>query len=115
MTQTLYRFYWDVQRHGEIESLFIADDEQVAAVLGMKVYLGEVLGKHSDIQGTLDAEDLLIITQEPGIIADLRRVFSGDKINSYRFRNGTLCGINPLNCIIDDEGNEVEFPLKLTP
>ncbi len=115
MTQTLYRFYWDVQRHGEIESLFIADDEQVAAVLGMDIYLGEVLGKHSDISGTLDAEDLLIITQEPGIIADLRRVFSGAQTDSYRFRNDTLCGINPLNYLRDEAGDDVEFPLKLTP
>lgn len=108
MTQTLYKFRWDVPRLGEIESLFIADSEQVEAVMGMTVYFGEVLGKHSDIQGTLDPEDLTIITQEPGVIADLVRLFSGDRYG----RSGSLCGLNPLHTLQDDEGNEVEFPLK---
>lgn len=108
MTQTLYKFYWDVYRQGEIESLFIADDEQVEAVLGMNVYFGEVLGKHSEVYGTLDAEDLTVITQEPGVIADLLRVFAGDG----RAKTGTICGLNPLHALRDEEGDEVEFPLK---
>lgn len=109
MTQTLYKFYWDVHRNGEIESLFIADSEQVEAVMGMTVYFGDVLGKHSDIQGTLDPEDLTIITQEPGVIADLYRLFSGDR----RSKTGTLIGLNPLHSLQDDEGNDFEFPPKL--
>jgi hypothetical protein len=109
MTQTLYRFYWDVHSQGDIESLFIADDEAVDAVLGMNVYFGEVLGKHSEVYGTLDAEDLTIVSQEPGVIADLVRLFASDS----RAKHGTICGLNPLHYLRDDEGDEVEFPLKL--
>lgn len=109
MTQTLYKFYWDAHRAGEIESLFIADDEQVEAVLGMNVYFGEVLGKHSEVYGTLDEGDLTVVTQEPGVIADLLRVFAGDR----RAQHGTICGLNPLHYLRDDEGDEVAFPLKL--
>lgn len=108
MTQTLYKFRWDVYRHGEIESLFIADDEQVGAVIGMTVYFGEVLGKHSEISGTLDPKDLTVITQEPGVIADLMRLFAGDRWG----RSGSLCGLNPLHALQDENGDEVEFPLK---
>ncbi len=108
MTQTLYKFYWDVPRQGDIESLFIADSEQVKVVMGMTVYFGEVLGKHSDVSGTLDPEDLTVITQEPGVIADLVRLFSGDRWE----RSGSLCGLNPLHYLQDENGDEVEFPLK---
>lgn len=109
MTQTLYKFRWDVPRQGEIESLFIADSEQVEAVMGMTVYFGEVLGKHSDVQGTLDPEDLTIITQDQRVIADLIRLFAGDRWG----RSGSLCGLNPLHSLQDDEGNDFEFPPKL--
>ena len=108
MTQTLYKFYWDVHSQGEIESLFIADDDEVEEVMGMNVYFGEVLGKHSEVYGTLDDGDLTIVTQEPRVIADLVRLFAGDR----RAQHGTICGLNPLHYLRDDEGDEVAFPLK---
>lgn len=108
MTMTLYKFRWDAYRNGRIESLFIADSEKVAQVMGMTVYFGEALGKHSDVRGTLDPEDLTVITQKPGIIADLFHIFAGDRWG----RSGSLCGLNPLYHLRDENGNEVEFPLK---
>lgn len=108
MTQTLYKFYWDAGRGGEIESLFIADSEQAEAAFGLDVYFGEVLGKHSEVSGTFEPKDLTVITQEQGVIADLIRLFAGER----KGKRGTLCGLNPLFALQDEDGEEVEFPLK---
>ena len=64
----LYRFHWDVGDRGDIASVFVADDEKVSAAIGKTVYFGEVLGKHSDITGTLEENDLKILSEDQTFI-----------------------------------------------
>jgi hypothetical protein len=52
----LYSFYVDYGRCGEISGLFIALEQSVKGSIGKFVYLGEVLGKHSDVSFRLKAE-----------------------------------------------------------
>ncbi len=54
----LWKFGWDCGRIGEVEGLFVTTQEEIEQNIGKRVYFGEILGKHSDIQGTLDMEDL---------------------------------------------------------
>jgi hypothetical protein len=54
----LWSFYWDCGRQGGVEGLFVATDDEVKAVIGKRVYFGEILGKHSDVYGTLEANDM---------------------------------------------------------
>jgi hypothetical protein len=58
MSKSLYKFFWDCGRMGDVEGLFIADEEDVAEAIGKEVYFGEILGKHSEVYGTLDEGDL---------------------------------------------------------
>ena len=44
-TRALYRYEFDVPRHGCIEHLFVATDEQIKANEGKKLVFGEMLGK----------------------------------------------------------------------
>lgn len=60
----LYSFFWDCGRMGDVEGLFIAEESEVDAAIGSEVYFGEILGKHSDIRGTLSSEDLKVISDE---------------------------------------------------
>lgn len=64
----LYRFYWDCRREGEVVGLFAADEESVRDAVGKQVYFGEILGKHSEIYGTLNKEDLTVLTEDQDFI-----------------------------------------------
>ena len=86
----LYRFFWDCGRMGDIESLFIATPAEVAEALGKYVYLGEALGKHSEISGVLEACDLELISDDQEKIEWLSEIL-GHSISGY----------NPLDYVRD--------------
>lgn len=71
--KTLYRFHWDCGRMGEVSGIFAATKAQIANALGKQVYLGEVLGKHSEIYGDLDESDLTELTSDATFIAQAER------------------------------------------
>ena len=86
----LYKFYWDCGRQGHVSGIFIADKEEVKKNLGKQVYLGECLGKHSEIYGDLDEDDLTILSDDQDFI----KKFEELKCES---------GYNPLKYINEDE------------
>ena len=93
----LYSFYWDCRRMGDVDGLFVAEVAEVEASIGKKVYFGEILGKHSEICGTLDRKDLTVKSDDQDFIAKLLAVFDGRR---------TISGYNPLSYI--DEENDSE-------
>lgn len=92
MMRKLYSFHWYVRRMGDVKGLFIADESDVAAAIGKRVYFGEILGKHSEIYGTLSEEDLTVKSDDADFIDKLREVIGSDTISGY----------NPL-AYIDEE------------
>ena len=60
----LYRFCWPQRRGGDVEGLFVEDSDVVENAIGADVYFGEICGKHSDVYGTLDEEDLTIVSED---------------------------------------------------
>lgn len=88
MAKALYKFHWDVGRMGEVSGSFIADEAAVEAALGSYVDLGEALGKHSEVYGTLDAEDLTVVTRDSDVI---------EKLGDFSV------GYNPLDYIEHEE------------
>lgn len=94
----LYRFaiYFDC---GEIESVFISTDERINKNIGKVVNFGEVLGKHSEVFGRLEKEDIKEISISQSAIEELEKVF-GD----------TICGYNPLYSVVHTCNNcECDF------
>ena len=81
----LYSFFWDCGRMGDVEGLFIAEESEVDAAIGSEVYFGEILGKHSNIRGTLSSEDLKVISDEQDKICWLLDIVGPD-----------VSGYNPL-------------------
>lgn len=61
MTLKLWKFDWDCGRMGDLSGLFAASQEDINNIVGQEIYFGEVLGKHSEIYGTLEATDLTLI------------------------------------------------------
>jgi hypothetical protein len=85
LTKKLFSFYWDCGRMGSLEGLFAATQEEVDEVIGEQIHFGEVLGKHSDICGELESEDLTIIDLDQEAI---------DKIVAVT--GTTISGFNPI-------------------
>jgi hypothetical protein len=90
MSEALWQFEWDVRRMGRVRGLFVASDDEVKAAIGRDLYFGEILGKHSEIYGTLDEKDLKRLTDDPTFIA---------KFKEY----GCSSGYNPLKYFREEE------------
>ena len=84
----LYSFYWDCGRSGEVNGLFIAEPNAVENAIGKEVYFGEILGKHSDVYGTIEKVDIELISDDQ------------EKVNWLLDLLGkNVSGYNPLNYI----------------
>lgn len=64
MSVGIYRFNWD-SRGGSLSGIFAATTEEVKALEGQEVYFGEVLGKHSEVYGTIDPGEITLVTDDP--------------------------------------------------
>lgn len=85
----IYKFHWDCGRMGSLEGIFVNTEAQVANLIGKRIYFGEVLGKHSEISGTLEKNDLKLITRNPEFI----ELFEDHKMST---------GYNPFNYIEEE-------------
>ena len=77
--ECLWSFYWDCGRQGEVEGLFKATKEEVENAIGKEVYFGEILGKHSEVYGTLEEGEIELVSDNP-----------------IEVMNATESGYNPL-------------------
>ena len=87
----LWKFKWECGRMGDIEGLFIATKKEVDSVIGIEVYFGEVLGKHSEIYGTIDEGEIIECDASDATIEELEDMFGL-----------SVCGYNPLDYISED-------------
>ena len=88
----LYSFYWECGRQGDLDGLFIADSKDVEQLIGKQIYFGEVLGKHSEIYGTLEDKDLKVESEDQEKIIWLQRLLSN-----------TISGYNPFDYYHEDQ------------
>jgi hypothetical protein len=80
---------------GDVEGLFIAEEFEVDSAIGSQVRFGEILGKHSDISGTLSSVDLKVISDEQDRIDWLLGIVGP-----------TVSGYNPLEYVRQEEDDE---------
>lgn len=91
----LYKFLWECGREGNVEGLFVAGDEELYRMIGRRVYFGEILGKHSEVEGILGSDDLTILSDDQDRLKWLVDLIGSD----------TISGHNPLHHIsIDCKG-----------
>lgn len=86
----IYKFHWDCGRQGDVEGCFVADDSEVKSAIGKEVYFGEILGKHSEIYGTLEKDEIELTTTDPQVVS----LFEQFKLAS---------GYNPLEYLQEDQ------------
>jgi len=89
----MYRFMWDCGRMGNVEGLFFAEGKDVEEAIGLELYFGEILGKHSEVCGELEADDLKEIDISSDALKEMMDTFEGD----------TIVGYNPLKHISEED------------
>ena len=82
----LYKFEWDYGRQGSIDGLFISEEQEVRSIVGKHIDFGEALGKHSQVYGEIEEDDIIEIKVSQSVIDELGCVFKG----------GNIIGYNPL-------------------
>ena len=89
-TKGVYKFFWDCGRMGELYGLFLATDEDVKAAIGKRAYFGEVLGKHSEIEGEVEEADITLVSDDPAVV----KVIEDHNLQS---------GYSPLDYLMDED------------
>jgi len=89
----IYEFHWEVGRMGDVEGLFVADDADVANLIGKEIYFGEILGKHSEVYGTLEKGDLVVKSDDPEFVEKFIEIMG----------YGTVSGYNPFDYYDPDQ------------
>ncbi len=89
--KAIYKMEVDCGRMGSLSGIFIADTEEVKALIETKVeiYFGEVLGKHSEIFGTINEDEIVLVTDDITIV---------DIFEKY----GMATGHNPFEHLDED-------------
>lgn len=93
MTKLIVEFYWDCGRQGKVTGTFVCDKTKLDAAYGSEVYFGEILGKHSEVYGTLDEEDITVKSDDQNFIKQFEGIMGEDWYS----------GCNPLFYIEESE------------
>lgn len=88
----LWKFGWDCGRQGEVEGIFVATESEVFNIIGKEVYFGEILGKHSEIYGTIEKGEIEKIELDSETVEKVSKIL-GD----------TWCGYNPFDYFSEDD------------
>lgn len=91
MTLKLYKYFEDFGRMGYLSGVFVADDADVEEAMGEEVYLGEVLGKHSEVTATVSDETIKVLTDDAKFIQKFSQI-------------GASSGTNPISAYFDNKG-----------
>lgn len=88
----LVSFNFDFGRSGCLTGMSVMSlDEWTAvhAAIGSHIYFGEVLGKHSEVQGTLDSSDVKVMSDDQELCGKLLEVFP----------NGHMSGVDLIDYV----------------
>lgn len=91
----LYEFEWDCGRQGCISGRFLCTSEELEKIIGKEIYFGEILGKHSEVFGTIEHDEVTLVTDN--------QVF----INLAKELGVSLeTGYNPFDYLPEDDDEE---------
>ena len=93
----IYR-YSEYFGYGELSGLFTAEEGDVAEAMGGTVYLGEALGKHSDVDVVISEVYLTVLSEDHDFVNKFEEILG----------QGTISGTNPVQEYIDQLEDEEE-------
>lgn len=65
----VYKYEQHFGRMGTLQSVFVASDKDIKALMGRRVYLGEVLGKHSEVTATADDKTIRMLSDDKAVVS----------------------------------------------
>ena len=65
--QKLWKFEWYLP-YSLCVGLFKATDEEVRSLIGRTIYLGELDGKHSDVEGEIEEGEITLVSEDPHVV-----------------------------------------------
>jgi len=94
----VYRFNADCGSAGSLDGMFVCADSGKAKLdklIADKTYVhfGEVLGKHSDVGGAIEPDEITLVEASQDDIAAMLRVFGLTGLDDWC----TISGYNPLD------------------
>lgn len=100
MNKAVYKFHVDCGRQGDLQGVFVANPDHVVKLIESKieVYFGEVLGKHSEIYGSVESNNIALVSSDPEVV----KIFEEHDLSS---------GLNPFHCCsinFEVEGEDLE-------
>lgn len=66
----LWELDWDYGRCGSVQGVFKATQEEMDNLIGKHLWFGEILGKHSEVQGVMKEEYITLISDDPLTVID---------------------------------------------
>ena len=81
----IYKFHWDCGRQGSVDGCFVANDSEVEKAIGKEVYFGEILGKHSEIYGTLEKGDIGLVTTDEQVVSLFEQFELSNRYNPLEY------------------------------
>ena len=98
MKKGIYKFSKNYGRSGSLEGVFISTDTHVKKLISSKieVYFGEILGKHSEIWGTIEKKDVKLLTDDINAIELVEKYDLTNGVNpfDYGFINFEIKGVD---------------------
>jgi len=67
--RSIYRFFVDYGRGFDLEGTFSASKSDIDLIVGKTVHFGEVCGKHSDMEATMDEDCITLLCDDPAVVA----------------------------------------------
>lgn len=80
----IYKFFWDCG-YGVLEGIFVETYENVQSIIGKRVYFGEVLGKHSEVDGTIEIGDINLVTEDVETVESFQRYMMDTGYNPFYY------------------------------
>lgn len=81
----IYKLNIDCGRHGSLEGVFISTDEKVKNIIGTEIYWGEVLGKHSEVYGELEENEVIFVTDDEQTVSLFKKFELSSGFNPFHF------------------------------
>lgn len=96
----LVRMFIEFDRMGELDGMFVCDQELLERLYDRDAHFGEVLGKHSEVIATLNADMFEVKSEDAEFIKQLVDILGVD-----------INGFNPFDHIRNEYG-EMEYQLS---
>jgi len=86
----VFKYSENFGRMGVLEGVFVAGLDEVTSAYGCEAYLGEVLGKHSEISASINSDTVKLVSDDQAIVALIKT-------------HGLESGVNPVASLSDED------------